>query len=161
MQLEQQAQQILGGTIPYNSRSEDLGGFKETLDPGCFSESLAAGGGGGDVIARQEHDSRLLLGRRSAGTLRLVDGPDALRYEIDLPSTQAGVDCGVSAARGDLKNTSFCFYIEDPEEDEDWSVEPDGTLLRTIRRAQIIEVSPVAFPAYPASSISVKKGKSA
>jgi HK97 family phage prohead protease len=147
--------EILYGTIPYNSRSEDLMGFFETLAPGCFADSLSAGGGGGDVIARQEHDSRLLLGRRSAGTLRLIDGSDALRYEVDLPENTAGIDCGISAARGDLKNTSFCFYVEDPEEDEEWSVAEDGSLNRTVKRAQIIEVSPVAMPAYPASSVSV------
>ena len=28
------------GRIPYNSESLDLGGFKEILKPGCFSESL-------------------------------------------------------------------------------------------------------------------------
>lgn len=145
---------VLNGRIPYNSRSEDLG-FFEILDPGCFAESLAQGGGGGDIIARQEHDSRLLLGRRSAGTLRLTDGPDALRYQVDLPATSAGIDCGISAKRGDLINTSFCFYVENPDEDEEWSVEDGGALVRRIKRAQIIEVSPVAMPAYSASSVSV------
>ena len=146
----------LTGRIPYNSRSLDLG-FYEMLAPGCFTASLNAGGANGDVIARLEHDSRWLLGRRSAGTLRLNDTPEALTYEVDLPETQAGADCMTSTARGDLKNTSFCFYIENPEQDETWSIDAAGNLMRTVLRAQITEVSPVAEPAYPASSIEMEK----
>lgn len=151
----QPEQKTLVGRIPYNSRSADLG-FTEVLVPGCFAASLANGGANGDIISRLEHDSRWLLGRRSAGTLRLTDSPQALDYENDLPDTQAGMDCATSTARGDLKNTSFCFYLEDPEDDEKWDIEEDGTLVRTILRAQIMEVSPVSMPAYPGSSVSLK-----
>ena len=147
---------VIRGRIPYRSRSADMG-FVEELAPGCFAASLKAGGFQGDVICRQEHDSRLLLGRRSAGTLRLQDTPAALTYECDLPETTAGMDCAQSCARGDLIATSFSFVVEDPERDEDWIIEADGTLHRTIRRASILECSPVAQPAYPAATVTVER----
>lgn len=144
----------LKGKIPYSSKSRNLG-FYEILAPGCFGESLRAGGFEGDVLARYEHDSRMLLGRRSAGTLRLQDSPGALNYECDLPATSCGADVAHLAERGDLKNSSFCFIVEDYERDEKWDVTPDGQLIRTILRAELMEVSPVADPAYPEATVSV------
>lgn len=145
---------VLRGKIPYNSKSRNLGGFVEILAPGVFADSLRQGGYDGDVIARYEHDSRGLLGRRSAGTLRLSDGPEALRYDVDLPDTSVGRDVATLAERGDLNGTSFSFIVENYERDEDWSVTPEGVLLRVVKRAQIAEVSPVATPAYPASELT-------
>lgn len=144
----------LKGSIPYNSKSVELWGFVEMMAPGCFAESLRNGGYQGDVIARYEHDSRGLLGRRSSGTLRLDDSAAALTYEVDLPKTSVGADVAVLAERGDLKNTSFCFIVEDYERDEQWAVTPEGILLRTVMKAQICEVSPVAEPAYPAATVA-------
>ena len=145
----------LKGRIPYNSKSRSLGGyFTEILAPGVFTESLKNGGYEGDVIARYEHDSRALLGRRSTGTLRLDEREDELRYEVDLPETTVGADVGALAQRGDLKHTSFCFLVEDYDKGENWAVLPDGTLLRTILKAELIEVSPVAEPAYPGSGLT-------
>ena len=102
----------------------------EILHPGCFTDSLRAGGWGGDVVARVEHDPRLLIGRRSAGTLRLTDSATVLRYEVDLPDTSCGRDTAELCARGDLVATSFSFIVEDPERDLSWEIEADGTLVR-------------------------------
>ena len=45
-----------------------------------------------DVIATTDHDAGKLLGRTSAGTVRLEKDPRGLRVDIDLPKTTLGND---------------------------------------------------------------------
>lgn len=144
---------ITGVAAVFNSLSEDLGGFREQIHPEAFAESLERGD---DVLARAEHDSRMLLGRRSSGTLRLsVDG-HGLNYEVDLPDTQAARDLSTLIKRGDVSQSSFAFYIRDHENDQTWETTADGMLLRTILKASLVDVAPVAEPAYKATQVSAR-----
>jgi len=140
------------GRIPYNSESHDLGGFVEVLRPGCIDASLALGD---DVVARVEHDSRLLLGRTSSGTLRITSDSDGFGYSCELPDTVVGRDTYELCRRGDIVGTSFAFYVEKPE-DEDWIVRADGTLVRYILRMRLKDCSPCSEQAYPAARVSTK-----
>jgi HK97 family phage prohead protease len=145
--------QVGGYAAMFGVPSQDLGGFIEQIAPGAFDQSLAAGD---DVLARAEHDSRMLLGRRSSGTLRLsVDGV-GLRYEVDLPETSVGNDVRVLCARGDIKQSSFAFFVEDPERDQSWSVTEGGMPLRTLKRVSLVDVAPVASPAYLQTTVSAR-----
>lgn len=145
-----QAASTLGGYAAlFGVRSQDLGGFVEEIDPGAFDKSLAEGD---DVLARGEHDSRMLLGKKSSGTLRLsVDGK-GLAYEVDLPDTTAGRDFGVLVARGDVTQSSFAFQtVRDRWEDLE-----GGTVLRTLLEVKLVDVAPVAMPAYTETSVSAR-----
>jgi len=51
---------------------------------------------------------------------------------------------------------SFAFLVEDDVVEE----QPNGRLLRTVLKAQVFEVSIVAFPAYPTTNISVESDRS-
>ena len=42
------------------------------------------------------------------------------------------------------------------EEDDTWDFNGDGSILRTVRTADIFEVTVTAFPAYPATSVGVR-----
>lgn len=139
---------LVGVAATYNSRSEDLGGFYEELLPGCFDGRM-----GDDVVCRAEHDSSLLLGRTSSGTCRIWLEKDGLHYDADLPPTTAGNDVQILAKRGDLRGSSFAFTVEEDK----WSRTEDGMPLRQIVRVgELVDVAPVATPAYRATSVSMR-----
>jgi HK97 family phage prohead protease len=145
-------QKVLSGlAAKFNHLSEDLGGFRERLAPGCFSASLASPR---DIVMLADHDSAKVLGRRSNGTLRLREDANGLNFACDIsPAVSHARDVYEMCKRGDLKECSFGFTCED----EKWADEEDSNNrsqrsrkipVRTIHRASLIEVSAVTFPAY-------------
>jgi HK97 family phage prohead protease len=132
---------MVGYAAKFNTRSQDLGGFVETIAPGAFTRSLEDMA---DVKALFNHDPNIVLGRSTAGTLRLFQDDTGLRYEVDLPNTTAGRDLAISLERGDISQSSFAFRtIKD-----DWSFDQDGRELRTLQDLELRDVSPVTYPAY-------------
>lgn len=139
-----QATEIRGYGAVFNQLSENLGGFREQIAPGAFDGVLDD-----DVRGLINHDSNLILGRNSAGTLRLGIDDRGLSYEIDLPDTSYARDLGVSMARGDISQSSFGFFVEH----DDWNEDSDGRVVRTITKVgRLLDVSPVTYPAYPQTS---------
>lgn len=135
---------ISGYSAVFNSRSEDLGGFTEFMAEGAFSRVLTDDP---DVRGLVNHDSNQLIGRTSAGTMRLVQDNRGLKYDIDVADTQAGRDIMVSVERGDTTGSSFAFTVESDE----WAT-VDGAQERTITAVKgLFDSGPVTFPAYPAS----------
>ena len=143
---------LSGMAALYNEDSEDMG-YIESLAPGVFDRSLADGD---EVLALVEHDSDRLLGRRSAGTLRLDSNKRGLSFEIDLPDTQLGRDTRTQIARGDLRQMSFAFSLYS-EADEELTTGKDGVRRRRIKAARLHDVSVVAMPAYTATSVDVRR----
>jgi len=134
------------GRIPYNSEA-DLGYFKEKLSPGCFRESLQDGH---KIHAFLSHDTAKPLGNTRSKTLVLRDTADALEIEIRPDQgTTWGRDALLAAKNADWSGFSFGFSIL--PSGEIWNGE-----TRTITRAELWEVSPVSFPAYEDSEISVR-----
>lgn len=135
---------IAGYAAVFNTRSELLGGaFYEEIAPGAFDDVL-----GQDVRGLFNHDRNYLLGRTVSGTLRLSVDSRGLAYEIDPPDSQTVRDLVLAPlARGDMSGSSFTFRIADGG--ESWR-EEGGAVIRTITRiAELRDVGPVAFPAYP------------
>ena len=62
------------GMIPYNSYSENLGGWYEKLAPGCFSKTIREQE---DIRMICEHDDTKILARTKNGSLKLDDRDDA------------------------------------------------------------------------------------
>ena len=130
--------QLYGYAATFNSPSQDLGGYVEVLAPGCFKTTLEKA----DVRAFWNHCYDHLLGRKSSGTLRAWEDATGLAFDLDVPDTSTGRDVYELVRRGDVDGVSFGFYsIRD-----EWSA--DGS-VNTILEAELIEVSPVVFPAYP------------
>lgn len=138
---------IRGYAAVFNRQSHDLGGFKEVIDPAAFDNVLDD-----DVRAAFNHDASMILGRASAGTLRIgVDGT-GLHYEVDLPDNTLGRDLYESVKRGDIKESSFKFTVMDDE----WRDTDDG-VMRTIKQVgRLIDVAPVSFPAYPDATVAAR-----
>ncbi|MEA3233226.1 HK97 family phage prohead protease [Pseudomonas mosselii] len=142
------APKIAGYAAVFNQRSDLLGGtFVEIIAPGAFDDVLNQ-----DTRALFNHDPTYLLGRTASGTLRLTVDERGLAYEIDTPNTQTIRDLVVEPLRrGDMSGSSFAMRVA--KGGDTWHEEKDGLIVRTIFKiAELRDVGPVAFPAYPDSS---------
>jgi len=148
---ETKAAKIVGYGAKFNSRSENLGGFTEIIAEGAFDDVLE-----NDVRALFNHDENIVLGRTISGTLGLSVDDTGLRYEIDPPDTQLVRDMVISPMRrGDIDQSSFGFYIGEDDWKEDRS---SGAVTRTILKVErLLDVSPVTYPAYPDTSVAMRK----
>ena len=123
-----------------------LGGFSEIIRPGAFKRSLASDSAT-KIRAIYEHDSRSLLGRMGAGSLRLSEDAQGLAFEIDLPDTQLGRDLPVLVARGDVAGCSFGFIAQG----EQWEGE-----TRHLTDVDLFEITITADPAYDTTTVQVR-----
>lgn len=144
MQLHQ-AEGKITVTIPFNSLSEDLGGFRERIDPQAFTRTL--GDTGADVMAFWNHDSGKPLARRSNGTLDLAADSTALTARIQGDQASWSEDARASVAAGTVKGASFGFMTQSDRWDR-----ISGEWRRTLLDVDLVEVSPTPAPAYPASA---------
>lgn len=130
----------------FNSETDIGGYFREQIAPGAFADALK-----GDIRALIDHDTGRVIGRSTAGTLRLQEDERGLLVEIDLPDTTDGRDLAVQLERGDISGMSFGFRVTHDEWDE-----TGDSPLRTIRAVELFEVSAVAFPAYADTEIALR-----
>jgi len=130
-------------------------GMVERIMRGAFDGALSRPD---DVRGLFNHDPNQLLGRSTAGTMRLAIDDVGLRFEIDTDDTQVGTDTVKKIRRGDLSGCSFSFLTTD----EEWRMEKlDGkeTWIREVRGVELFDVGPVTFPAYTATSVGVRSQK--
>jgi len=142
---------IQGTAAVFNSLSEDLGGFREQIAPGAFKSALA----GSDVRALFNHNPDMVLGRTSAGTLRLSETNAGLKFEVDVPDTSYARDLLVSMGRGDISQCSFGFTVS--AGGDSWKKDSTGAYIRTINKVErLYDVSPVTYPAYPETGCALR-----
>lgn len=124
-------------------------GASETIAPGAFSETL-----GGDIRALIDHESRLVLGRTTAGTLELREDETGLWGRVKInPNDQDAMNLYERVRRGDVDQCSFGFDILD----EETETRENGEVRWTIRKVKLYEVSVVTFPAYQETSVTARK----
>lgn len=137
-----------GYAIVYNKLSENLGGFVERALPGLADKTMKEQ----DVRALVNHDSDQLIGRLSAGTLRMGSDANGVWYEVDIPDTTVGRDLAVQLERGDINGSSFGFRAID----DDWEETESGFAMRSLKEIMLRDVGPVTFPAYPDASSALR-----
>lgn len=141
---------VEGYASVFNSMSEDLGGFREIILPGAFSNVLD-----NDVRALYNHDSNYLLARTTSGTLELKEDDKGLYYRFEMPNTSYGNDMLELFRRGDLSQSSFGFTVEK----DSWRME-EGQHVRYIERVgSLFDVSPVVYPAYASASSGLRSAE--
>lgn len=125
--------------------------FIEVIAEGAFTKTLETK----SQKALWNHNSDLVLGSVSSGTLSLYTDNIGLRCSLTLPNTTWGNDAYETIKRGDVDGMSFGFRcIEDM-----WSktqYENREIYKRTILEAELFEVSPCVFPVYSSSQISCR-----
>lgn len=142
---------ITGYAVKWEMKSHEMGyfkRFKEQFKRGAFADSLTSD----DQLALWSHDTSKVLGRTKNGTLRLFEDDVGLRFELDLPNTSLGNDAYETIKRGDVDGVSFGFRMVKQE----WDENDTENITRSILKAKLLEVSPVAFPAYPDSQVSAR-----
>lgn len=136
---------LVGYASVFNSKSEDLGGFRETVLPGAFARSIRQGA---DVKALVNHDPSMIVGRTKNGTLKLEEDARGLKFNVKLPPTQVGRDLFQLVKRGDMDQCSFAFTAKD----QSWEDERDGNgdlyASRKLMDVDLMDVSMVTYPAY-------------
>ena len=124
-------------------------GGRETIDPGAFTDTL-----GNDIRALINHDTTLVLGRNKAGTLELrVDDHGLWGSILINPDDQDAMNLYSRVQRGHVNQCSFGFEIQE-EKYEEMS---DGSILWTLLRVDLHEVSVCTFPAYEETAVAARK----
>jgi uncharacterized protein len=140
----------LTGLIPYSSLSQNLGGFRERIQRGAFSDSIKSGK---RIMSFWNHDTSKPLGSTSANTLKLEDRSDGLHFTIFPPPNSWGDDVVTSVKRGDVSGASFGFRcLEDSWEQK------NEDRIRTLVSCELLEISPCSFPAYTESVVRGQRG---
>lgn len=124
----------------------------ESIAPGAFAASLS-----GDVRALTNHDSTLVLGRNTAGTLQLREDSRGLWGDILInPKDMDAMNLYERVKRGDVNQCSFGFLIGSEEAD----FKDDGSVHWTITRVDpLYEVSVCTFPAYEETSVNARSAQ--
>ena len=147
---------IVGYAARFNEWSHDLGGFRERIAPGAFSEALKDT----NILGLYNHNPDHLLGRNGAGTMKTWEDSEGLMYEIDADVEQQFVsDLLRKLERKDLFGSSFSFRLRYDDTTWEWQEEEGSEELpsRTILRVEkIYDVGPVTQPAYPTTTTGIR-----
>lgn len=139
-----------GYFVRYDDVYDVAPGATESIARGAFTESIH-----GDVRALYNHNSDVVLGRVSAGTLELEDRELGLWGRIKInPKDSQAMNAYERIARKDIQGCSFGFNVEK----ESTEVREDGSVHWTIEKVNpLFEVSPCVFPAYQSTSIEARE----
>lgn len=148
---------VLRGRFPYAVPTLLQGGRerrREVFEARAFGASVADGG---DVHLLVHHDMQKPLASREAGSLRLEDTDDALTFEATLAPEMRSVgyvqDFLGALAAGLVGGISPGFRVP---KGGDHVKRDGGGLMRVVRSADLIEISAVTKPAYPAAQIEAR-----
>lgn len=149
---EVDSRKVEGYASVFNSRSKDLGGFTEIIDPSAFAGVIERS----DVLALLNHDKDrgvLARSRNGVGSLKLEIDERGLHYSFEAPHTALGDELIEGLKRGDIYTSSFSFKVSGDK----WEKEEDGRYLRTITQIdRLFDVSPVYNAAYEDTSVAMR-----
>lgn len=146
---EDEPEKIVGHAAVFNSISGN-GWFREQVAPGAFKESIK----NDDIRALFNHDKNYVLGRNKSGTLELREDKQGLLTTIVPPESGIVRDLVLDPIRRkDITGMSIGFEIITEERTKGEGNEPD---LFTIKEAKLWDVSPVTFPFYEQTDVSLR-----
>lgn len=144
---------ISGHAAMFGVRSGNLGSeeypWYETIRKGAFSNTLK----NEDIRALWQHDPTWVLGRNKRETLRLWEDESGLAFECFPPDTQLVRDLVLTPIqRGDVDQMSFAFDVVR----QSLRMGENQPTIRELLEVRLYEVSPVTFPAYPATNVNAR-----
>lgn len=155
-QREGEAPKIRGVAPPWNSKSVDLGGFREVFVPTAFDSFLSKRKI--DVPLLFNHDANQILARTTNGTLRIEKTDRGLAYEADPVATADSEKVLTLIRTKTIFGSSFAFTVN--KNGDQFDEDERGNITRTVTDATLWDVSPVTNAAYPASSVGVRSLRS-
>ncbi|MBF7025932.1 HK97 family phage prohead protease [Staphylococcus kloosii] len=139
---------VEGYALRFNTLSNDLGGFVETISPEALKETDLS-----DVRCLIDHDSSKVLGRTVSETLELNVDDEGLHFRCQLPNTTYAKDLYENIRLGNISQCSFGFILDENEGDS-FEKRDDGLFKRTLRKIKsLFDVSVVTYPAYNDTSV--------
>ena len=146
---DQQSPRIEGYFATFTGLYELWPGATESVDPHAFDETLQD-----DVRCLIDHETRLVLGRNKAGTLRMKVDDHGLWFEVDInPDDTDAMNLYARVQRGDVSGCSFGFDILEEETEK----REDGSIHWTIKKVKLYEGSVCTFPAYQDTSAEARR----
>ena len=142
---------ISGYAIKFNSVTKIGDWFREVIRPEAVPDDIQTQ----DIRALWNHNSDFPLGRTKNDSLTLEKDEKGLRFTITPPDTSWGRDALESVKRGDVSGMSFGFFVIKDK----WTEETGKTPLRELLSVDLLEVSPVTFPAYASTSAKVRSAE--
>ena len=130
--------------INYDSWSVDLGGFRERIMPDAVTLDP-------DLVALFDHDSSMVLGRVSAGTMDVRQDASGVSFTAYPPETTWAQDLRVSMMRGDIKGCSFRMIVDE----DNWYTQ-NGMVYRDVKKARVSELTVTSMPAYPSTTAEAR-----
>ena len=148
---------IIEGTFPYGDKASFGGGRFVTVAAGAFAESVQDGTA--DFHLLWQHDMGKPLASRAGGSLTLNDAGNALRFEARISADLMAIgfvkDAVAAMQTSLVKGLSPGFRVASPK-DQVVTRDSAGNVLRTIKRAELIELSAVTKAAYPYGQVQAR-----
>ncbi|WP_128382866.1 HK97 family phage prohead protease [Staphylococcus coagulans] len=134
---------IEGYALKFDTWSENLGGFKETISKEALQNTDLS-----DVRCLVDHLPSQIIGRTTAGTLDLTVDNIGLKYRCQLPNTTFARDLYENMRVGNINQCSFGFMLDEKGDDMRFD-EKEGIYKRTLKAIrELTDVSVVTYPAY-------------
>ncbi|WP_233681469.1 HK97 family phage prohead protease [Macrococcoides caseolyticum] len=149
---QEDAQEMIveGYALKFNTWSENLGGFIETISPDALKNTKLE-----DVRLLFNHDWSNVLARQTADNLELSIDEVGLRFKAKLPNTTLGRDLYEQIRANNINQCSFEFTLEKDGEDIKYDSK-ESIYKRTVKAIKRIrEISIVSLPAYKTSDVSI------
>ena len=148
---EEDRRYIEGYFAVFNNLYPLWAGAFETIDPGAFNLESDT-----DVRALTNHDTTLVLGRTTAGTLQLrVDEKGLYGTVLVNERDQDAVNAYERVRRGDVSQCSFGFDILE----ESIEHREEGQTVWHLKRVKLYEVSICTFPAYEETGVQARRAE--
>lgn len=145
-----ESRHIEGYAIVFNSLSNDLGGFREIIEPTAIDDELIKNS---DIVCLFNHNIKLGLLARSyhgRGSLKLDIDEHGLHYSFDAPNTKFGNEILEMVRRGDVAKCSFAFVCGE----DNWTKDENGEYIRRVKKIKnLYDVSLVYHPAYEETEV--------
>ena len=146
---EENGNEYIEGYFAVFGSDYDIGpGMSESIDRHAFDNALDD-----DIRCLTDHDTRLVLGRTTAGTLELsVDEHGLFGRALVNPNDQDAKNTKARVDRRDVTQASFGFDILD----EETEYRDDGSIHWIIKAVKLYEVSVCTFPAYKETNLQAR-----
>ena len=148
---EKRAGRLTGMPIVFD-QATDLGWYQETIDRDALNKCDLR-----DVRFLVGHDTSMIPLARSRNNnenstmqLTVTDRGMEIRVDLDIENNPRAKELYSAVQRGDISGMSFMFTV-DKDSWTDTDTDYPKRLIRSISR--VLEVSAVAFPAYPQTQI--------